>query len=448
MSPEHAIAVLVTLVTAVAAGEHREKIRARQYRARRRNAGIRSRVVKWGRGQRVTGRNNNKKRTRMCWASRLQVLTSDGDIKPYLRRYKVSPRTFDLIANKIRHIVEAENISQSKRGNNGEPPILAELQLSICLRYLAGSHFLDLEDMHGVSTASVYNSIHRVAAAICKEYGHVINLPLDDIDELKKIAQEFESVSDGALVGCIGAVDGIALSVEKLDPNEEVENPMDYWNFKVQGFGVVYQVVCDAKYRVRYFSNTCTGSTNDALAWECASVYRKIKDEGLPDIFYMIGDDAYKGGGDVVTPYPGANLSHDKDAFNFYHSSSRMCIEQTFGIWKERWGVFHRPSPLRLHNFKDIVEASFILHNMVIDDPEASRINQVFRGNYEEFSDVQPGDRLEVILNDTMSAQELSDLPDNASRKRDILCKHMHEIGLFRPAHSQWGRNANLNHRR
>ena len=95
-----------------------------------------------------------------------------------------------------------------------------------------------------------------------------------------------------------------------------------------------------------------------------------------------------------------------------------------------------------------LVESTFILHNLIIDDPEASRVNLVFRGNYDEFSDIQPGDRLEVILNDTMTAEELAAIPDNAERKRAILCKHMSELGLFRPSHSQWGRNANLNHRR
>ena len=150
----------------------------------------------------------------------------------------------------------------------------------------------------------------------------------------------------------------------------------------------------------------------------------------------------------MVTPHPGARLPYAEDNFNFYQSSARMKIEQTFGIWKARWGFFGRSSSLALQNFEEIVHTSFILHNIIIDDPESSIINHAFRGSLLEMSDIQPGDRLEVVLNEIMTPAEINALEDRAEKQRKILTALINEIGKERPPYSEWGRNANLNHRR
>lgn len=389
----------------------------------------------------------NKPRQRMCWTTRMHALIDDnGDLKEFLKRYKLSPDKFKEVADRIRPLVEARDKGQAKRSSRGGEFISAEIRLSIFLRFLAGGHYLDLVDIHGVSTAEIYNSVHRVAAAINKEYYDVINFPIRDKEALLEIAKEWESESQGAFPGCVGAVDGIALEIDKPDPLD-CENPSDYWNHKVHGHALVFQVICDARCRVRWLNVRCTGDTNDALAWEASHLHRLLKEHPMDDIFYIIGDDAYKGGGDVITPFPGKGLSYEKDNFNFWQSSTRMKIEQTFGIWKERWGFFNRSSGLAMQNFEEIVRSSFILHNLVIDDPVASIMSHRFTGSFAEMSDIQPGDNLEVILNDVIPPEDLAIMRDRNATKRAILAMAIDEKGLYRPDHSDWGRNANINHR-
>ena len=123
---------------------------------------------------------------------------------------------------------------------------------------------------------------------------------------------------------------------------------------------------------------------------------------------WIAGDDAYKGSGQIVTPYPGGARTEDKRAVNFYHSRTRMHIERAFGVWKERWGMFHRPSCLSLFNLMQVVKCTMILHNMCIDN---NITPTTFHGTRRELSDVRPGDEAGVIFND-MTEAELRNIVD------------------------------------
>lgn len=71
-------------------------------------------------------------------------------------------------------------------------------------------------------------------------------------------------------------------------------------------------------------------SMNDRTAWT-SSGFRKLAD-ALPGRYYMIGDAAYPSSDKMLVPWPGVRLPVYRDAYNYYQSSSRMCIEQAFGI--------------------------------------------------------------------------------------------------------------------
>ena len=143
----NALLLVLTLAVAHTAMASQRVARIRNRSARRAACAVRSRIVKWGRGDVVIGRVGNKLRQRMCWATRLESLTKDGDIKPFLKRYKVSPTKFQEIANKIRPLVEARNISQAMRASRGGGHVTSEIRLKIFLRFLAGAHYLNLVEI-------------------------------------------------------------------------------------------------------------------------------------------------------------------------------------------------------------------------------------------------------------------------------------------------------------
>ena len=49
----------------------------------------------------------------------------------------------------------------------------------------------------------------------------------------------------------------------------------------------------------------------------------------------------------LLTPWPKHQLAGDDgifaDSFNFYHSIHRIHVEQAFGVFVKRWGIFWKP---------------------------------------------------------------------------------------------------------
>ena len=247
--------------------------------------------------------------------------------------------------------------------------------------------------------------------------------------KLRKITRR--SLATSCLDASVQSMASLYLS-KSLDGGE-VENKNDMRNRKAC-FAMVFQAMCDSKLRFRWLGCALTGNSNDSIAWECSKLHHKLQETPLPHRLWIAGDDAYKASGTVVTPYPGARLHVYHRSFNYYHSRMRMTIERSFGVWKERWGVFHRPSCISLRLLGPMVRATMILHNMIITDndtlPAAS-----FTGTSREMSDMWPGDDPEVILNE-MTPAELRNLYSVPQAQREWMCEMLEEKGIIAPDHS------------
>ena len=97
------------------------------------------------------------------------------------------------------------------------PGITTELCLSMTLRYLAGGSFVDIIDMHGVGKNSFYKLLWATVEGINKAI-KMDGIPMKNHTALAKISGGFERLNSGALVGCVGAIDGIAIEVFKPTP--------------------------------------------------------------------------------------------------------------------------------------------------------------------------------------------------------------------------------------
>ncbi len=167
------------------------------------------------------------------------------------------------------------------------------------------------------------------------------------------------------------------------------------------------------------------GNTNDSMAWECIKLSKLLEKYPL-DYFLLAGDEAYKGSGQVVTPYPGANLSQDRRSFNFYHNRTIIHIERAFGVWEERWGMFHRASCLSLETLKSIIRCSMILHDMYIDNNIA---NESLHGSGRDLSEHWPGDVSKVIFN-AMDEAELRNIVDFSFATRKWIRGELQAMGI------------------
>eukprot|EP00951_Prasinocladus_malaysianus_P018090 scaffold143736_cov17-Prasinocladus_malaysianus.AAC.1 len=284
--------------------------------------------------------------------------------------------------------------------------------------------------MHGISESTFYELLTEVPRAINEVYSDEIHFPLEDPQKLKELSQGFYLRSGQTMAGIVGALDGVVLTITKPSLLD-VPNPSDHWNRKGH-YAVVYQVLVDSKMKVQWFCCKSTGNTNDSVAFDTSSLKNLLDSHPLAYPFFIIGDEAYKSSGHVATPYPGCNLDEDKDAFNFYHSRTRMIVEQAFGLFKNTWRMYSRPSQLALDHFQEVTRAAFRLHNIVIDDKAVEGdVDMSFSGSYLETGDFQYGDVVEAIMND----EPLTNVHEVKSSEiiRDCLCQYLKEHGLLRP---------------
>ena len=82
-----------------------------------------------------------------------------------------------------------------------------------------------------------------------------------------------------------------------------------------------------------------------------------------------------------MRPFPKANphtLPREQSVFNYRLSSARMVVENTFGIFMQRWRLFERKVPLEEDHVDKVVGACVCLHNfLMVDKPIAQMYNEL-----------------------------------------------------------------------
>lgn len=149
---------------------------------------------------------------------------------------------------------------------------------------------------------------------------------------LDKIEQEFAWVTNGAVRGCVGAIDGVAIRIRRPLSSDSglfgrVDNPALYFNRK--GFySVNMQAVVDRRGRFLNVSIVTPGSTCDSVAHLASPLGQYLEPEKakLPLGYFLVGDAAYASSNQTITPYPGRGLAVSKDSFNFHQSSMRLHV--------------------------------------------------------------------------------------------------------------------------
>jgi hypothetical protein len=117
-------------------------------------------------------------------------------------------------------------------------PSLAKVMMT--LRYLAGSRWVDIVRIHGVSKPALYFCIQQVIRAIIRH--PLVGKPKFPTDEVKakEYAEQWASLSGppggrrGVLSGCIGAIDGILIKTKAPTKKETVRVTDFYSGHKKQ----------------------------------------------------------------------------------------------------------------------------------------------------------------------------------------------------------------------
>jgi len=81
--------------------------------------------------------------------------------------------------------------------------------------------------------------------------------------------------------------------------------------------------------------------------------------------YVIVADEAFGMLENLMRPFGGNLLSHEKKIYNYRHTLARRYIECTFGIMSNKWRILHRPLDVNIEFAQDIVKAICVLHNYV-----------------------------------------------------------------------------------
>lgn len=362
----------------------------------------------------------------------------------FKRAYRLDCESFTSLVEKIRPQLEVDTLKLRRGHSYLAVPV--ENRLAMALRYLAGGSYIDISFHHAVSFSYFYKSLWEVLEAI--DHVEVVDFGAKNLPELKRRAAAFQARTRDAVVGCVGALDGLCVKI-KEPTLKDTPQPSNF-NCRKGFFCMNLQAICDNDYIFVYKAMNCVGSTHDSTAFECSSLSQWLEEHGLPQDHWIAGDDAYKCCDYLLTPFPGKGIAKDKDAFNFYQSSARIRIEQAFGMLVRRFGILWRPIETCLARVPLILSVCIKLHNIctraMLGDGGCHRRGTFTLANPPSDPSGQGGG--DYICGDVPCPTLMSDVAEEdtpprrrcreQSETRDILCKHIQQLGLERPATSSY----------
>ena len=99
-------------------------------------------------------------------------------------------------------------------------------KLLCCLRFLAGASYLDLLTIFNCSQAALYSTNSRkcmvwpIIEAINACVKLQIGLPINDLAKMKETADDYARYVNGAIYGCVSAIDGWVCRIRKPTAEE------------------------------------------------------------------------------------------------------------------------------------------------------------------------------------------------------------------------------------
>ncbi|XP_055843657.1 putative nuclease HARBI1 [Episyrphus balteatus] len=254
---------------------------------------------------------------------------------------------------------EVKAIKQPKR--KGRPIVSIETSLYVTLWGLCNQNcYRELSDRFDLSLKAVHGIIIKTCYLLLKLTKKYIRWPTSI--ESAHISEMFQAKSNPGFPSVIGCVDGTHLKI-----NAPCQEPISYYNRK--GYhSILLQAICDSNLVFRDVFFGWPGSSHDAHVWSNSPIGRALnsRDLKLPNDMHILGDSAYPLNTYLITPFrDNGFLSERERKFNYIHSSTRVAIEQAFGILKSKFRCLHHLKLLKLSNAKYIVMSCIILHNFI-----------------------------------------------------------------------------------
>ncbi|XP_052813040.1 putative nuclease HARBI1 [Mya arenaria] len=244
------------------------------------------------------------------------------------------------------------------------------------LRFLAtGAFQLTVGDTVNLSQPTV--------SRVCRQVGQVLSALADRYicfpsgDRVLQVKQQF---------GAMAVIDCTHVLIKKPSANAE-----DYIGRKgVPTINV--QAVCDASYMITSAVVMWPGRTHDACIWRQCALRRRFEDGDMQG--FLLADSGYACTRYMLTPYMNP-VGEAQARYNGALCRTRVTVEQTFGILKQRFQVLRRklncsPDRACMH-----IRNCITLHNPGIDRRDIVAVDPIDPIDNPHYHGVDVGDNMD-----------------------------------------------------
>ena len=272
------------------------------------------------------------------------------------KHFRLKRPVFKYLAQQLRQtgwIKDNECITVSRQ-------IPVDFKVAVAIFHLAqGGSWFQTAMAAGISS----DTVREYTREVCEGIVEVIKpqcMRKPTPEELVEVQRRFADRRHIANVG--GAVDGTHVPFQ---PSSKVFME-DFHNYK-GWYSILVVAVVNSFYMFVDAEVGHPGRMSDSTATLSSDFYHNFlqdREGWLGTNGMLISDGAFSAGDFVLTPYPGNALNNRQVWFNFAFSSTRMYVEQTFGMWKSRWRVCIKESQCSHRMITLMAMATMVLHNM------------------------------------------------------------------------------------
>ena len=279
--------------------------------------------------------------------------------------FRMCTTTFNKLVEKLQPDL-IRNEGMGSLSSDGVIP--AQVRVGIVLRLFAGGGVADMMLLFHVSNSSVYNCVKDVVRVVARNLSFP-GIPTD-LEQCRKMAEcmTYSRRIPNPFHGCIFAVDGIAIKINKP---ENRDMPREY-RCRKGFFALPLIAAVDGKYRILCFSLRCPGSTHDSLAFSMSNLNQFLRSGQLPKEVWGVADEAFINTESLLVPIPVDTIDFGtyEDAYNFFISSFRIHVEQAFGMLVARWNILRAGLRYSLAQTFHTVKAMLLLHNFCVENSD------------------------------------------------------------------------------